>query len=215
MTLGSVDQPLLMRSEHNVRQAIISFMQATFPRQLVVARSQYGLNQFTLPDILKYDGYDPALADEFPCFGVFATSGREYIRTGINADGSIEYRSTQAVQMFLSVRTPLLEDGTWSYGPDDESGPKVEAVRLRGDMESLIVATFLQTPSMGTKGKVVLEETSLNVTKFEPVKPRSQGPGRWVASSIFSADFKVIESTFADPIGHVGSSDMRTGLLKP
>jgi hypothetical protein len=186
----------LMRGGTKLRAYISEFLSAQFPILLPTAWDQWNLDQYSLPEPVKYDVIDPTQVgnDEYPFLGVLIVNDRGHNRDSWDYQAEQVYTPVFSVRILLVVRTPLMSDGKW------ETDTKGSAVRVRDDLTRLLQHILLQTPSMGRPGEIRLEESSITTDYTLPFLPNTQSK-RWVCESMLTMDVSFTESTVTTKIG--------------
>jgi len=186
----------IMRGPTKLRAYISEFLAAAMPDVIVIARDQWGLDGYSLPEPKMYDAVDPSLVgnDQYPALGAVVLNDRNHIRQDWDSWAQQTYATTYSVRIFVAARTPQTADGSW------ELETKASAIRLRDDLTRLLQHVLLQTPSMNRPDEIRAEETSMQTDYLEPMMTNTQSK-RWVAPSIVTIEVSFTESTVTTPIG--------------
>ena len=182
---------VLMRGPKTLRDGIVAYLSVEVPKQIVVARSQWGLNAQTLPTPTKYDHYEPYALDEYPAMGVTVTTARDFRLNDMDAYAQREYRARYSVRLFTWVRSPLDTDDV-PFEPSYD-----ETVRLRDDMAVVVRSVLLATSSLGSI-YLMWDESSLSEEYSEATAVKGN---RFIAGVAHSFDVQVDESLYLPPIG--------------
>lgn len=185
---------MLMRGVTGVRGIIADYLSVAMPQTLVVARQDWLLNQYQLPDPVRYDSYDPLTASEYPVIGSLVVRSSNFVRRDYDSNMAEEYDVRYATRVFMWARTPQLSDGTF------ESPPYEATLRVRDDLALALRATLLNSLSMGGNEHVCLQEGSMSEEYFDAIRSSSDN-NRWMAGVTFAFDLDVTESLSRLPLG--------------
>lgn len=185
-----------MRGPTKLRGYISEFLEHDLPPVLDVARQQWGLDEYTLPDPKKYDVADPTMVgnDEYPAIGCVIRNDANHVRSSWDVHAEQIYSPNYTVAIFVVVRTPQDAEGNW-ITPE-----KTEVIRLRDDLTRMVQHILLQTPGMLRPEEVRMEETSMKTDFLEPYLANTQSK-RLIAASVITVDFVFTESTVNTAIG--------------
>jgi hypothetical protein len=200
----------LMRGPTRLRAVMETYLADTVPPLLVIARDQWGLDEFSLPDPRRYDTTDPTMVanDEYPMLGATVLSAANFIRQDIGEEAEQEYGIRYPVRIFVIARTPQLANGEW------EEDVKNSAVRVCQDLTQVVVNLLLQTPSMGMPEAVRMDETTLAVQYADSVMPNTQSK-RYICMSAINCDITFMETTWAVKYGDADTIDLTVQKLTP
>lgn len=196
----------LMRGVTHVRQCIETHLSTKVPELLIVAREQWGLDQYTLPDPKKYNSYDPLTATEYPSIGSWASRTSGWQMQNLNNRGEEEYSAIYAVRLALWVRTPKTSDDVW-IGPVYDT-----CLRVRDDMTAVVRSCILHSVSLGFPGVCRVRSETLSEDYLDAIKG-SDG-SHWFAGTLFSFDMQMNESNYAPVISEgVTTGTVDAGLI--
>lgn len=188
----------LMRGAHTARDYVTTYLADTVPDMLVVARQQWELDEWELPDPETYDSYDPLTVDRYPAIGSITRRTRSWRRTDIDDFAQESYDAVYDMTVFLWCRTPLRPDNTWAAPAYDA------ALRLRDDLLAVVRGCLLRTPSLNHPGYCRLNENSLTEDYLDAIKVSSEQAQRWAAGGTLSFELQLTETAYQ---AQVGSAD--------
>ena len=186
----------LMRGATVARAIIENYLRDNLPDLLVVARDQWTLTEYELPDPAGYDSYDPLTANAFPMIGSLVSRTRNWRQRDITDLGEQVYSATYDVKVFLWVRTPATEDGGWEQPVYDS------ALRLRDDLLAAVRSCILTRPSLGSNGAAQVNEGTMVEDYLDAFKAAGsdQNP-RWMCGGVLNFEMVLDEQNYQEAAG--------------
>ena len=181
----------IFRGATAVRQAVADYLSVAVPIVAAQARDDWMMTEIQLPDVVKYDAYEPYALDMWPLIGINVTNANDFIRVDIDDDGGNQYLAKYNVRVFTWIRTPMDADDT-PLEPEYS-----ESLRLRDDLAAVVRAALLKTGSLGQRA-IIFDETTLTEDYSEATKVKGD---RWVAGTIHSFTIRLDESVPLVPLG--------------
>lgn len=200
----------IMRGPTLLREIVAEHMAAEAPAVVQAMRTQYGLNEWTLPSFTSYNAIDPTLVgnDEFPAFGAVVMNDRGHTRESWDLHAQVLYSPVYSMRLFVVARTPRTQDEQW------EEPAKESALRVRDDLTRVVQHVLLDKPSLGHPESVRCEETSLLTDYVEPFLANRQS-GRWIAASVITIEIHFTESTYVPKIADADTVIVTADKLIP
>jgi len=196
----------LYRGATVVRSAVVSYLENTLPTIIEQARTDWTMDEYTLPYPVKYDAYEPYALDRWPLLGVNVVQASMFNRLHYDDAMSQQYMAQYNVRVFTWVRTPMDEN-------DIPIEPEYsESIRLRDDLAACVRATLLRSGSLGQPSAILFDEASLTEEYSEATGVRGD---RFVAGVIHSFDIRVDESIPLDGLGDADSINIDSQSLGP
>lgn len=189
-----------------VRAHLAQFLSEAMPPLIMAARQQYGFADHLLPMPLSYKAYDPLSIKNYPSLGSYVTQSRRWTRVDVNAMGENVYEAVYAIRAFVWVRTPQTPEGVWIEPTYDT------ALDLRDRMLALMRSAMLATPSLGSNGKIALQEDTMTEDYLDGIKSNDQSP-RWMVGGIVNIDAKVQESNYLLPLASANRVVVEAGPM--
>lgn len=188
-----------------LRKRVADYLSSAMPQVINVARIQWGLTGFQLPNPDKYDAYDPYLVgpDESVTIGMYAVSDRDHVHRDVNDSAEREYWSLYSCRLFASVLTPKDEAGEFVVDRPFEA-----TVDLRDRMISIIKNALLNSPSLGGFDMEVLEET-ISTEYDDPMPINDKYRSVFRAAAVLNVEIRMTESLYLEPLGQVETTHVQ------
>lgn len=188
----------LMRGATYVRESIAAFLAQAMPVTMATARTDWGLDEYHLPDPAMIYTTERYALDHYPCVVVTVESVDGFERFGHTETSAQKYRPRYKARLFTWVRTPRDSGGT-VIEPEF-----AETIRLRDDYAAVVRATLLRYGSLLGEGLLWHEDTY--VESFSDVT--SAKGDRFVAGAAHTFDVQVDEELVLPAVGSADVFDL-------
>lgn len=185
-----------------LRQRVASYLSVAVPALLPIARTATGLTALQLPAPVRYDAYDPYIANEWPVLGMSVISDRDHVHRDVDAAAQREYWSLYSCQLFVGVITPKDSNGEYVT-----VNPFEETVRTRDAMLAVLKNALLASPSLGGFDVEVLEE-SMASDYGDPMTLNDKVKNIFVAAAVVNVDIRMSESLYLPALGTVATTGL-------
>jgi hypothetical protein len=147
------------------------------PPLITQARIDWGKDAFSLPNIQDYDVYDLPMTNLYPAIGFYLQNDVNFDHRDFSDRMEEEYWRKYQGTVTVWVQTPYTDaDGHLPANARDE------AIRLRDDLVELVGQALLLTPSLGHPDEAWLEESSIAVNRFDPMRAKENSPA-WLCGA--------------------------------
>lgn len=195
----------LFRGATTVRNAVQGYIDTALPDTLTLARSQWGLDEYTLPAPAVLHKYERGKVSEYPCIEISVSDATDFVVRGLSDIAEEQYESRYTVLMVTFVRTPQMEDGSWG-DPEYDT-----CLQLRDDMAAVVRAILLGNLALGQPDAMTINASTLHEQYSDAVKPNDSG--RYVAAVSHQFTLQVDESLVRDPLGTADTIDVTPDIV--
>lgn len=196
----------MLRGPMLLRQIVASYLSSTYPGMVATARQQWNVIDEMLPLPLKYDGYDPMMADQYPSIGLFVISDSDHLRLDYGPTMGEEFRIRYSARIYVAVKSPVDENGVFIEPVYDKT------IAVRDDMTTVLKNCLLARPSLGAPDGCLLDEASVNTEYPDLVRTR-EASKIWIASGVITAEITLDESLYRTAIGTAETIEILSGHL--
>ena len=191
----------LFRGPTAVREQIKKHLVATVPGYIQMLRDHYGLTVDELPNIGRYDAYEPLTLDHGspPIIGINVPRTNTFTMTDLDPNAGEEYRPTYYVNIFLWLYSPLDPETERPIQPEYD-----QTIRTRDDLSAAIRAALLHDLSFGNEDLIQHDSNRMEeiYTDTVPVKGN-----RWTTGTQWTIELRVDEGIYRESIGEVENFD--------
>lgn len=184
----------LPRGFTEIRQKMAAFLEARMPVIVAAARTEWGLEEWELPNFRKYDAVDPDHVEEYPAICIDGAQDSDHRIIGYEPDASIVTLPAYNVNMAIVVETPFNpEEQEWADPAYDET------VRLRDDLTALVQNVMVNDQDFDGMG-VRFEPATLN-TQYLGVIPQNSSETQLSSAVLMTFQVRKTNNTYQPEIG--------------